>query len=226
MSSSPIVLSFEVATAATVLCLVVGVAVGAVLARPETPWRDALEVFSTAPMVLPPTVLGYGVLVAFGRQSPLGALWESLTGSPVVFTRTGVVLAATIGSMPLVVRAARTALEGVDNALVDAARTLGAAPWRVFWTIRLPLAGRGIAAGGVLAFARALGDFGLTLMVGGNIPGETRTASMALYDAIQARRETDVRGLLLVLAVTGLSALYLVQKLTPTSALSARTRGS
>jgi molybdate transport system permease protein len=209
----PIALSFEVAAAATVLCALLGVSLGLLLAHPRAPFRDALEVIFTAPMVLPPTVLGYFVLVAFGRESLLGRAWESVTGSPVVFTRTGVVLAAALGSLPLVVRSARAALESVDPALLAVAATLGAPPLRVLWTVRLPLAARGLSAGVLLAFARALGDFGLTLMVGGNIPGVTRTASMALYDALQARDEAGAHGLVAVLTATAFVALYAVHKL-------------
>jgi molybdate transport system permease protein len=112
-------------------------------------------------------------------------------GSSIVFTRTGAIVAATLGSLPLVIRASRAALEGVDPTLLKAARTLGASPLRAFLTVHLPLASRGILAGVMLAFARALGDFGVTLMVAGDIPGETQTAALAIYDAIQAHRETE-----------------------------------
>lgn len=212
-SWAPIALSFEVALAAAALSGALGVALGLALSSRRTPFRDALDALCSAPMVLPPTVLGYYVLVLLGRQSALGAAIERLTGSPVVFTRGGAVLAATLGALPLVVKSARAAFEGVDGALVDAARTLGAAPLRVFATVQLPLAARGLVAGVVLAFARSLGDFGLTLMVGGNIPGQTQTASLAIYDAIQAQREGDARALVAVLTVTGLASLYAFNKL-------------
>lgn len=210
---SPIALSFQVALAATALSVAVGAALGLALSSPRTPWRDALDALCSAPLVLPPTVLGYYVLVALGRQSALGGAFERLTGSPVVFTRTGAVVAASLGALPLVVKSARTAFEGVDGALVDVARTLGAGPLRVFATVRLPLAARGLVAGAVLAFARSLGDFGLTLMVGGNIPGQTQTASLAIYDAIQAQREGDARAMIAVLTVAALASLYAVNKL-------------
>src|SRR5688572_2852435 len=199
MEWHPLLLSFQIAAIATLLASMVGIALAALLLR-RFPGRDLLDVLLTTPMVLPPTVLGYYVLVALGRRSSIGQAFESLTGSSIVFTRTGAVIAASIGALPLVVKAARAALEGVDPNLLRAARTLGAAPLRVFFTIRLPLAASGVLAGVMLGFARALGDFGVTLMVAGDIPGETQTASLAIYDAIQANRDADAVGMIAVLS--------------------------
>jgi molybdate transport system permease protein len=213
MEWAPLLLSFQVATLATAIAAVLGIAVGALLAHPRTPGRDLLDVLFTAPMVLPPTVLGYYVLVAIGRRSAIGMAFESLTGSSIVFTRTGAVVAATIGALPFVVKAARAALEGVDPTFVRAARTLGAGPGRAFFTVHLPLAAGGIAAGVMLAFARSLGDFGVTLMIAGDIPGETQTASLAIYDAIQANREADAEGMIVVLTALAMLVLYAVNKL-------------
>ena len=186
---------------------------GLLLSRPFR-GRDWLVVLITAPMVLPPTVLGYYVLVALGRSSAIGIAFESLTGSPIVFTRTGAVIAATIGALPLTTKSARAALEGVDRRLVLAARTLGAGPLRAFVTVHLPLASRGIVAGTMLGFARSLGDFGVTLMVAGDIPGETQTAALAIYDAIQAQREGDARFMVVFLTLLAAVMLYVVAKLT------------
>ncbi len=213
MEWSPLLLSFQVAAIATAISAVLGVALAALLAR-RFPGRDLLDVLITAPMVLPPTVLGYYVLVAVGRRSGIGEAFESFTGSPIVFTRTGVVLAATIGALPLVVKSARAAIEGVDATLIAAARTLGARPLRAFFSVTLPLAAPGIIAGCMLGFARALGDFGVTLMVAGNLPGETQTASLAIYDAIQANRATAAAGMIAVLSAFAIGVLYLVNKLT------------
>jgi molybdate transport system permease protein len=207
-------LSLRVALMATGLALVFGVALGLLLARRQFPGRELLDAISTAPMVMPPTVLGYYVLVVLGRSSTVGHLWESVFGSSIVFTRTGAVVAATLGSIPLVVKSARAALEGVDETLLQAARTLGAGRFRTFLTVHLPLAERGLLAGGVLAFARALGDFGVTLMVAGDIPGETQTASLAIYDAIQSQNDAEAAGMVLVLTGTVVAALYLVNRLT------------
>ncbi|MEO7113602.1 MAG: ABC transporter permease subunit, partial [Polyangiaceae bacterium] len=164
--------------------------------------------------VLPPTVLGYYMLVTIGRRSLIGNAFEHVTGSTIVFTRTGAVCAATVGAFPLVVKFGRAALEGVDWRYIRAARTLGAFPLRVFFTIRLPLASRGIIAAIMLAFARSLGDFGVTLMVAGDIPGETQTASLAIYDAIQARHEAEATGMVLILSAIAISILYTVNRLT------------
>jgi len=214
MDWHPLLLSFEIAAAATGVATLLGIALAMLLTK-RFPGRDLIDVLLTAPMVLPPTVLGYYVLVALGRRSSLGQAYEHLTGSSIVFTRFGAVIAASIGALPLVVKAARAALQGVDPNLIKAARTLGASPLRVFWTIRLPLAAPGVLAGVMLGFARALGDFGVTLMVAGDIPGETQTASLAIYDAIQANREADAVGMILVLSAFAIVVLYAVNKLTP-----------
>jgi molybdate transport system permease protein len=210
----PLILSFEFSGAAIVLAGVIGTALAALLAFKRFPGRDVVDVIVTAPMVMPPTVLGYYVLVALGRRSPIGQAWEAITGSSIVFTGTGATIAATIVALPLVAKSARAALEGVDATLVSAARTLGASPVRAFFTIQLPLAAPGIVAGLVLGFARSLGEFGVTLMVAGNLPGETQTASLAIYDAIQAGRDHDALALVLILSALAIVALYGVTKLT------------
>ena len=200
---------------ATVLAAFVGVAVAALLANVRFPGRDLVEVLFTAPLVMPPTVLGYYVLVLLGRRSILGHAFEAITGTSIVFTVVGAVIAAVIGALPLVVKSSRTALEEIDPTLIFAARTLGATPVRAFLTIQLPLAARGIIAALMLAFARSLGDFGVTLMVAGNIPGRTQTASLAIYDAIEAHRESDAATMIIVLTAVCLGLLYAVGKLTP-----------
>ena len=214
MELGPLILSFEVAAIATAFAALIGVTVAAILANLRFPGRDLVDVIFTAPIVMPPTVLGYYVLVALGRRSVLGHAFESLTGSSIVFTRVGAVVAAIIGALPLVVRSVRTALEETDPTLILAARTLGATPLRAFLTIQLPMAHRGIVAALMLAFARSLGDFGVTLMVAGDIPGETQTAALAIYDAIQAHRESDA--LLMIVVLTGIVMvlLWLVGRLT------------
>lgn len=210
----PLLLSFEVATLATILAALIGVSGAAILANFRFPGRDVLDVLFTAPMVMPPTVLGYYVLVALGRNSVIGHAFEALTGSSIVFTLTGAVVAATIGAVPLVVKNVRASLEETDATLILAARTLGATRLRAFFSVQLPLATRGIIAALMLAFARAVGDFGVTLMVAGDIPGKTRTASLAIYGAIQGRREGEATTMVVVLTVLVLSLLYAVGKLT------------
>ena len=210
----PLLLSLEIAIAATAIAGVIGVAVAALLANFRFPGRDLVDVVFTAPLVMPPTVLGYYVLVALGRRSFLGQAFEALTGTSIVFTRTGAVVAAVIGGLPLVVKSVRAGLEATDPALVLAARTLGATPLRAFSTIQLPLARRAVIAALMLAFARSLGDFGVTLMVAGDIPGETQTAALAIYDAIQAQRDGDATTMIAILTVGVGAILYAVEKLT------------
>jgi molybdate transport system permease protein len=211
---APLVLSFQVAAAATVVATVAGIGLGLLLAWKRFFGRDLLDAISTAPMVMPPTVLGYYVLVSLGRHSAVGHAWEALTGSPIVFTKTGAVVAASLTALPLVVKSARAALEGVDATLVKAARTLGAGPVRALFTVRLPLASRGLIAGVMLGFAHSLGDFGVTLMVAGDIPGQTQTASLAIYDAIQGHQEAQAAGMVAVLTSITIVALYFVNKLS------------
>lgn len=187
---------------------------GALLALARFRGRNLIDVIITAPMVLPPTVLGYYVLVALGRRSTIGRVFEAMTDSPIVFTRTGAVIAAAIGAFPLVVKSARAALEALDPTLVSAARTLGATAVRAFFSVQIPLAARGIIAGLMLGFARSLGDFGVTLMVAGDIPGETQTASLAIYDAIQGNREHEALGMIAVMSGIAIFTLYLVNWLS------------
>ncbi|MGH7297023.1 MAG: molybdate ABC transporter permease subunit [Polyangiaceae bacterium] len=214
MELAPLALSLQIATLATILAAVVGIGLATLLANARFPGRDLVDVVATAPIVLPPTVLGYYLLVALGRRSLVGHAFEALFGSSIVFTRTGAVVAATVGALPLVVKSGRAALEGVDATLMRAARTLGATPSRAFLTVQLPLATRGIVAALMLAFARSLGDFGITLMVAGDIPGETQTASLAIYDAIQEHRDGAALGMVLTLTAVAIGILYAVNKLT------------
>jgi molybdate transport system permease protein len=210
----PLTLSLRIAIIATALVVAIGVTLGWLLARKRFFGREALDAIVTLPLVLPPTVLGYYLLVALGRASPIGRAIESVTGQTLVFTWKGAVVAATIGALPLMVKTSRAAIAAVDTNLEDAARTLGQSEWRVFWRVTLPLAARGIAAAGMLAFARALGDFGATLMVAGNIPGRTQTAAIAIYDATQAGRDDYALALVLLLSAVALSIVYATNKLT------------
>ena len=204
----PLYLSLKVATLATVICFVLGVSLAWLLARRAFPGRDVVDALSTVPLVLPPSVLGYYLLVALGRNSPLGQALKSALGLQLVFTWQGAVVAAGVVAFPLMVQSARAAFEGVDAGLEEVARTLGRSEWDVFRTVTLPLAWRGVFAGTVLAFARALGDFGTTLMVAGNIPGRTQTLSVAIYDAVQAG--DDGRAVLLVAVVTAVAVALLL----------------
>lgn len=190
-------LSLQVAAIATLFATALSLVLGVLLAHRRVWLLDAVL---TTPLVLPPTVLGYFVLVVLGRHSVVGQAWESVFGSPLVFTKTGIVLAAVVTSLPLVLQSTRAAIESVDLTLIHAARTLGATAFQTFIKVTLPLASRGVSAGIVLGFARALGDFGVTLMVGGNLQGETRTASLAIYDAFIANRPNEALQLTLTMA--------------------------
>ena len=204
----PLYLSLKVATLATALCFVLGLSLAWLLARRAFPGRNVLDALSTLPLVLPPSVLGYYLLVILGRNSPLGQTLESVLGWQLVFTWQGAVVAATVVAFPLMVQSARAAFEGVDSRLEEVARTLGRSEWQVFVTITLPLAWRGIFAGTVLTFTRALGDFGATLMVAGNIPGRTQTLSIAIYDAVQAG--DNGKAALLVAVITAVAVALLL----------------
>jgi molybdate transport system permease protein len=208
MNLAPLLLSFQVATAATCIAGVLGVALAGLMSRARFVGSDLLDALITAPMVLPPTVLGYYLLLALGRGSALGRAYEALTGSSLVFTRGAAVLAGAIAALPLVVKTARAAMDEVDPRLLGAAATLGASPLRVFFTIVLPLSRSGILAGLTLGFARALGDFGVTLMIAGNIPGLTQTGALAIYDAVQANNEAEAAGMVAVMTAFALAALY------------------
>jgi molybdate transport system permease protein len=166
-------------------------------------------------LVLPPTVLGYYLLVLLGRASPLGKLWVSIFGSPLVFTWKAAVVAALLHALPLLVKSARAALESVDRSYERAARNLGASEWSLFWRVTLPLARRSIFAAAALAFARSLGDFGVTLMVAGNIPGRTQTVAVAIYDAVESGNGAVARTLVLVVSAVALVILTLANRLSP-----------
>lgn len=210
----PLLLSFEVSLVATLIAGTLGVALAGLLSQRRFPGAQLLDALLNAPLVLPPTVLGYYLLSVLGRESALGRVFERLTGSPIVFTRTGAICAATLAALPFVARSARAALESIEPRFGEAAATLGAPPLRAFRRVLLPLASRGILAGLTLGFARSLGDFGVTLMVAGNIPSRTQTAPLAIYDAIQAGRDGEAAGLAAILTTLAVLALYLINVLS------------
>ncbi len=216
MTWFPVYLSLRVALLATLLALVAGLPLAWLLARRKVPLSGLLSSLLLLPMVLPPTVLGYYLLTMIGRQSVVGRFLEDRLGFTLVFTPEAAVLAAALVAIPLLARAAQAAFEGVDRDLEDAARVFGGSEWTVFTLVTLPLAGRGIVAGTVLAFARAMGEFGATLMVAGNIPGRTQTLSIAIYDAVQAGNDRLANGLVLVISVVTVAVLLLAGRLIRT----------
>ena len=209
----PLWLSLRVAVLATLAALALGLWLAYLLANRSFRGREVLDAVATLPLVLPPTVLGYYLLVVLGRESALGRLYEAVFGRPLVFTWQAAVVAAAIHALPLLVKSARAALESVDRVYEKAARNLGASEWRVFWRVTLPLAHRSIFAAAVLAFARALGDFGATLMVAGNIPHQTQTAAVAIYDAVESGNTLLARALVLVISAGAMLIVYAANRM-------------
>lgn len=208
-------LSLKVAGWATAINLLLGVGVGYALARWRFPGRDLVDAALTLPMVMPPTVLGYYLLVVIGSQGVVGAWLLEHFGIRLIFTWQAAVIAATIVSFPLVFKAARAAFETVDPQLEDAARTLGVGELAVFFRVSLPLAWRGVLAGLLLAFARALGEFGATLMVAGSIVGKTQTLSIAVYEAVQAGQDDTANFLVAITSITCIAVLLSAGRLMP-----------
>jgi molybdate transport system permease protein len=219
MTWDPLWLSLEVATIAMVVSLLVGTGLALLMRWKHVPLPDLLDALISAPLVLPPTVLGYYLLVAMGPDSLVGRAWHAVTGGRIIFTFTGAVVAATVGSLPLVVRSVRIGLDAVEQNIVNAARTLGAAPLRVLFTVTLPLAAPGLIAGAMLGFARALGDYGMTQMVAGSrIEGigvpMTSPASIYVYDQLVANHEAAARNMAIVTTIVGVAILFITNRVT------------
>lgn len=198
-----------VALLSTLLILPPGVALGWLLARRRWPGKAVVETFVALPLVIPPVATGLVLLKLFGRCGPLGVLVQNIFGVEIVFTWKAVVLATAVMSFPLLVRSARVAFEEVPQRLEGVARTLGAGPWRVFFSISLPLAKRGLLAGSVLAFARALGEFGATVMIAGMIPGETITLALGIYHEVQLGNDDAALALLGISVMLAFGAVAL-----------------
>ena len=204
---TPLLLSLKVATLATFFSFLLGVHFAWYMARHKGGFNALLDAFCTLPLVLPPTVLGYYLILVFGKRGALGS-WLDNIGINLIFSWQGAVIAATIVVFPLIYKSCRAALEQVDESIENAARMLGASEFRVFITVSIPLAWRGILAGTMLAFARGLGEFGATLMIAGNIPGKTQTLSLAIYDSFQSGN--DLKATTLVIITSLLCIIVLV----------------
>jgi molybdate transport system permease protein len=204
----PLYLSLRVAALSTIAVVTAGTALAYLLSHRNFPGKNLLESLLTLPLVLPPTVLGYYLLVTVGRSSPLGAAYESVLGHPLVFTWQAAVVAAILHSAPIYIKAARAVLEEVDPRFERAAQSFGASEWKTFWRVTLPLAQGGLFPLAALAFARSLGDFGVTIMVAGNIPGRTQTLSVAIYDAVESGNGQLARTLVLIVSVAALALLW------------------
>lgn len=209
---SPLELSLRVAGTATLVSFVAATLMAWLLARKKGPMPALLDALCTLPLVLPPTVLGYYLILLVGRRGLMGH-WLAEMGINLIFSWKGAVVAATVVVFPLIYKSARAALEQVDSHLEDAARTLGASEWRVFVSVSLPLAWKGIFAGLMLAFARGMGEFGATLMIAGNIPGKTQTLALAIYDAFQAGNDAQATWLVIVTSLACVSMLMAAELL-------------
>jgi len=203
----PLLLTLKVAGWATLLAMFSGIAIAFAVARLRFPGREVVDAMMTLPMVMPPTVLGYYLLVLLGRRGVIGEWLYDKLGITLIFTWQGAVIAAAVVAFPLVYKAARAAFENVEPQFEQAARVLGKSGYEVFIRVTLPLAWRGILAGAMLAFARSLGEFGATLMIAGSLPGRTQTLSIAVYEAVQAGKDDVANFLVIVTSIVCVSIL-------------------
>jgi molybdate transport system permease protein len=203
-------LSLKLSLATTLILLVVGIAIAHSLAWREFPGRSLMEGIVALPLVLPPTVLGYYLLVALGANSPVGELFQAITGDTLAFSFSGLLIASVLYSLPFAVQPMLRAFEGIPRELRQAAWCSGLGAWQTFWRIELPLAWPGVLTAMVLTFAHTMGEFGVVLMVGGNIPGETKTISIAIYDKVESLENEAAGTMSLVLLVFALVTISLV----------------
>jgi molybdate transport system permease protein len=209
----PLLLTAKLAALTTLILLIVGTPLAWWLANTKIKIKPVIEAIVALPIVLPPTVLGFYLLVLLGPQGSIGGWWFELTGQTLTFSFSGLVIASVIYSLPFVVQPIQNAFESVGKGLMEAAYTLGASPVDAFFTVAVPLAKRGFLTGGVLGFAHTLGEFGVVLMVGGNIPGETRVVSIAIYDHVETLEYAQAHimsGVLLGFAFLAMLFMYVV----------------
>lgn len=205
----PLWLSLQVSLLATGVSLVVAIVAAYVLSFGRFPGRNWVDAVVTLPLALPPTVLGYYLLLTIGRQGPLGRMYEAVFGEPVVFTVKAAVIAACLHAAPLMIKMLRASFESIDPGYLRVARSLGASDFKVLWRVLLPLARRGVLAATALAFARSLGDFGATIMVAGNIPGSTKVVSVAIYEAVESGNGEVARVLVIAVSVLAFALVLL-----------------
>jgi molybdate transport system permease protein len=210
---TPLLLSLKVSLFATVITVLLGLPAAYLVSRTRFNLNKLLDALFTLPLILPPTVLGYYLLVLIGRRSPLGYFLEHYCNTTLIFTWKAAVLASCVTSMPLFYQSAKGAFSAINQNYLNAAKTLGRSNFEIFIFITIPLAWKGIMAGVILAFTRALGDFGATLMVAGNIPGVTQTMSIAIYDAVVAGEVAKANQMVFVITMCGVLALILLNRL-------------
>jgi molybdate transport system permease protein len=207
-------LSLIVVSIATIAITIIGTAFGFLLAKREFRGKELLDAFLTLPMVLPPTVTGYYLILLLGRRGFIGEPLFALTGWSITFTSTAAVLASTVVALPLMIKSARAAIESINPEYEIASCTLGKSELETFFRITLPLAGKGILAGIILSFARAFGEFGATLMLAGNIPGKTQTMPLAIYEAVASGEDEQARWLALILTGISITVVYITNRLS------------
>lgn len=206
----PLLLTLRLAAIVTVILLLISTPLAWWLARSQSRWRPAVEAVTALPLVLPPTVLGFYLLVALNPTTPLGGFWLQVTGTSLTFSFTGLVIASIVYSLPFAVQPLQAAFAGIGDKPLEAAASLGAGPLDAFASVALPLARRGYLAAAVLSFAHTLGEFGVVLMVGGNIPGQTRTVAIAIYERVEVMDYPAAHGLSALLTAMSFIALYLL----------------
>lgn len=208
----PVILSLKIASIALVFISISGLLIAFLMARRHFPGKDIIEAMIALPLVLPPVVTGFVLLLLIGRQGPVGKLLANVLHLQLVFTPSAAILAAIMVSFPLMYQSAKAALQSVDGLLEDAARTLGVGEWKIFFTITLPLAWPGLVAGMVLSFSRALGEFGATAMVAGNIPGKTQTVPVAIFFAAESNKMTTAGCYVLIISLLTFAMVYWVNR--------------
>jgi molybdate transport system permease protein len=199
MDWQPFFISFKLATVSTFFLIIVAVPVAYALSFLRFRGKSLFEAFFALPIVLPPTVLGFFVLVAVGNVSPLGRFYEGLFGKTLAFSFEGLVAASILYSFPFAVQPIQNAFEGVDRGILDTARTLGCSPWQSFFRVLIPASRKGLVSGAMLSFAHTVGEFGVVLMVGGSIPGETKVASIAIYEKVETLKYAEAAVMSLIL---------------------------
>ncbi|HHD11594.1 MAG TPA: molybdate ABC transporter permease subunit [Deltaproteobacteria bacterium] len=211
----PLYISFKLAVVTTLCLLVVGIPLAYFLAYKRFRGKTLVEAVVSLPIVLPPTVLGFFLLVAMGNHSPVGRLYNDIFGHPLAFSFEGLVVASILYSLPFAVQPIQNGFEQVDGTLIDAGRTLGCSPVGVFFRVILPASKRAIITGSVLSFAHTLGEFGVVLMVGGNIPGVTKVASISIYESVETLNYTEalvMSLILLAISFTVLASVYYINR--------------
>jgi molybdate transport system permease protein len=212
---SPIKLTLELATTTTFVLLLIGTPIAWWLARSRAPWKEAVAAIVALPLVLPPTVLGFYLLILLGPEGPGGTVAGLFGARTLAFTFEGLVIGSVLYSMPFVVQPIRNAFEAIGDRPLEVAATLRASPWDAFWTVAVPLARPGFLTGGVLGFAHTVGEFGVVLMIGGNIPGETKVLSVAIYDYVETLQWSQAHILaagMLVFSFAVITAVMVVEK--------------